>query len=71
MNYLGFFSLGVGILTLVISLILLAISLFSHETVIKQKCSRLSIFILPVSIFLLITGFSLTFSILFPTDEFA
>lgn len=69
MNYLGFLSFGAGILTLVAGMIIFAVSIFSHEKNIQQKTRQIAIIMLPVALLLIMTGFSLTYHILFPSEH--
>lgn len=69
MNYLGFLSFGVGILTLVTGMIIFAVSIFSHEKNIQQKTRQIAIIMLPVALLLIMTGFGLTYHILFPSEH--
>lgn len=69
MNYLGFLSFGAGILTLVTGMIIFAVSIFSHEKNIQQKTRQIAIIMLPVALLLIMTGFSLTYHILFPSEH--
>lgn len=58
MNYLGFFCVGVGILTTAVGLLCLAISLFSKEVVVQKKARLFAIRVLPIAlIFLGIGGY--------------
>lgn len=69
MHYLGFLCLGLGILSIAISLLCAAIAIFSKERLVKQKAKRFMFIVLPIAVLLLIIGFSLIFRVLSPIDS--
>lgn len=69
MNYLGFLCLGLGILSVAISLLCGAIATFSKEQIVKQKAKQFMFRVLPIAVLLLIIGFVLIFRVLSPIDS--
>lgn len=56
MLYIGILAIGLGILSTIAGLILLAISSFSQEIAVRQKCKKIATRVLPVAVILLFIG---------------
>lgn len=68
MNYVGFLCLGLGILSLVMTMICGLLAFASHEKRVKTTATRAAVMLSPVAFLLLTVGLKLSFTILFPTE---